>query len=108
MATAPGAVAAPPDAPVPGANKLKRQAERIARLKELKAAKYAKGKGKGKEKGKAAANASLKTPDGRLICRFYNEAAGCTRSGCSYVHCCSKCYLPSHGVTDVVACRAGA
>ena len=107
VAVMPGVVK-PPDAPAVMSNKQKRQAERITMLKELKAAKFAKGKGKGKEKGKATSNAALKTPDGRLICRFFNEASGCSRSGCSYVHCCSKCYLATHGATDVGACKPSA
>ena len=62
-----------------------------------------KGKGgKGSGKGKGGKGGKLgpfkKTPDGRLICRFFNAEQGCTRGAeCGYVNVCSKCFSPEHG-----------
>ena len=32
-----------------------------------------------------------RTPDGRNICGFYQEMAGCKKDGCKFLHVCSKC-----------------
>ena len=83
--------AAPPPAPEPagkGAGKPK------AKAKGAAASPYNnKGgkKGNGKTKYK-------KTPDGRIICRFHNSAAGCNKGNtCQYVNVCNKCLSPEHG-----------
>ena len=48
-------------------------------------------KAKGKNKGK-----NQKTPDGRRICTWYNQANGCTRVRCDYLHLCGICFEPEH------------
>ena len=54
--------------------------------------------GKGKGKGKGKLGPFKKTPDGRLICRFFNSEQGCARGAdCGYVNVCDKCYAPEHG-----------
>ena len=77
--------------------------------KKLKLQKFKEGKGakkaeKGKGKGRGGKNRSQfqKTPDGRLICNFFNGAAGCQRVGCTFVHICSKCYASDH---NFLACK---
>lgn len=48
----------------------------------------AKPKGKGKGKGKKI----RRTPDGRMICDFYNKVNGCTKGKeCDFVHVCNLC-----------------
>ena len=56
--------------------------------KEEKAGKAA---GKGKER-KENPFAGLKTQDGRLICGYYNTPGGCKKTGCKFLHACSKCW----------------
>ena len=50
----------------------------------------AKGKGKGKGKGKR------QTPDGRMICGFYNSQNGCRSSTCQFLHLCGHCFAEDH------------
>jgi hypothetical protein len=33
------------------------------------------------------------------ICRFFNMAAGCHASACTYIHRCTLCSTPTHGAT---------
>ena len=55
-----------------------------------KAAAKAKGKGKGsKTKGKMPV---VRTPDGRLVCSYFQAVEGCQKEGCSYVHVCAICF----------------
>lgn len=63
----------------------------------------AKGKGRGKGRGKG----NRKTPDGRLICDFYNRPAGCTRTPCTFVHICNLCFGPHTAFSNMCA-AAGA
>lgn len=58
----------------------------------------AKGKGKGKKIDK--------TPDGRLVCTFYNREQGCKRSPCTFLHVCNVC-MGAHPAFQNAAC-AGA
>jgi hypothetical protein len=52
-----------------------------------------KGKGKGKKGKPGRGKNSALTPDGRQICFAYNQAGGCTRQGCQYVHICNMCFI---------------
>lgn len=83
-----------PVPPAPTLSNRKRKAEAKARAKANSAHEakvvQAKPEPKGKAKGKGKKN--RQTPDGRLICDFYNKAAGCTRENCSFVHICSICF----------------
>lgn len=88
-------------------NKKRKLAERQAKWKvkselpENPGKKPNKGKGKG---GKGGGKGSLKkTPDGRLICSFFQTHAGCVKPGCQFVHCCEICY----GKHPTVECKAG-
>ena len=65
------------------------------------AGKGTKGKGAGKFKP-----SGLKTPDGRLICDYFNTAAGCKNTNCKFIHVCSACYK-GHGFLSGL-CAAGA
>jgi hypothetical protein len=59
------------------------------------------GKGSGKGAGKKGGKSQLKrTPDGRLICQFYNQQNGCSRSPCDFVHICSNCFSEDHAATN--------
>ena len=84
------AIAGVPPIPVIS-NKRRKAAERVARNKSGSSkgppSSGSGGKGKGKSKSE-----NPKTPDGRLICGFYNKAAGCKKEGCTWVHVCSRCY----------------
>lgn len=77
-------------------NKKRKQAERQAKWAAQKAEavetpkKAPKGKGKGAKKG--GKSTLKKTPDGRLICSFFQTHAGCVKPGCQFVHCCEVCY----------------
>ena len=79
----------------PISTKKRKQMERIQKLKDIRAAAKGaapKGRGKGKGKGKN----ELRTPDGRLICKYFNTAEGCSRNGCTFVHICSVCHDAGH------------
>ena len=71
---------------------------RKASKAEAKAAGTPKGKGKGKGQGKRD---RVRTPDGRLVCGFWNEPGGCSKEDCTWVHVCSKCFAdhPRHQCT---------
>jgi hypothetical protein len=93
---------------------LSKKKQRLQTYKEGKSGKGAGSKGTGKgatggnskgggkgNKGAAGKNANRggqfkKTPDGRLICNFWNSAASCSRQGCTFVHVCAACYSPDH------------
>lgn len=51
---------------------------------------------KGGKAGNGGKSMLKKTPDGRLICGFFNSEAGCVKPTCRFVHVCSLCYSPTH------------
>ena len=54
-----------------------------------------KGKGKGKKgkgRGKDSGGCKSETPDGAKICYSFNQAKGCKRANCSFLHVCGKCF----------------
>jgi hypothetical protein len=55
-----------------------------------------KGKGKGKGKIDLPAGARLTSGTAQNICKFFNTAAGCSHSPCSYAHICWICDSSSH------------
>lgn len=97
--------------PQDGIAPLSKKKQKVLAWKDLKASN--KGGGGGKGGGTAGGSAGSngkgggkgnkkkggqfkKTPDGRLICNFFNSSAGCARQGCTFVHICSKCYAADH------------
>ena len=67
------------------------------------------GKGsQGKQKGKGKGKGKGKTPDGRILCKAYNTAAGCTFQNCKYVHCCSICFSTDVNHIAISCTAAGA
>ena len=45
-----------------------------------------------KDKAKTKNYRGKKTPDGRLICDFFNGPRGCNKDKCSFVHVCAWCF----------------
>ena len=67
------------------------------------------GKGsQGKQKGKGKGKGKGKTPDGRILCKAYNTAAGCTFQNCKYIHCCSICFSTDVNHIAISCTAAGA
>ena len=79
---------------------ISKKKQKLQKFKEGKGAKKAE---KGKGKGGKNRSQFQKTPDGRLVCNFFNSSAGCQRQGCTFVHVCSKCYSENH---NFLACQA--
>ena len=47
-----------------------------------------------KGKGKTKSYRGKRTPDGRLVCDFFNGPRGCNKEGCGFVHVCAWCFGP--------------
>ena len=51
------------------------------------------GSGKGKPgKGKSTGGCARATPDGKNICFAFNDASGCNKTGCKFLHACGVCF----------------
>jgi hypothetical protein len=71
---------------------------RKRKLAEFRDKRKAKGKAKGSSKGDG--KSQKKTPDGRLICSFFNTEKGCVKGDeCTWVHVCSNC-LGAHSMAS--------
>ena len=52
-----------------------------------------KDKGKSKGKGKNGKGCASRTPDGKPICyKYNNQVEKCTKSRCSFLHVCGRCF----------------
>ena len=80
-----------PPPPAPGAPPA---ADQLSNKKRKAAAKDAapNKKGAGKGKGAKGGGRQRKTPDGRMICDFYNRAVGCNKTPCTFLHVCNLCF----------------
>jgi hypothetical protein len=54
---------------------------------------FAKGPGKG-GKDKTKNKTAGKTPDGKIVCRNFCTAAGCSFPNCKFLHTCNLCFKP--------------
>ena len=58
------------------------------------AGKQKRSKGAGKGKGnKGKGGCARTTPDGRSICFAFNEASGCNKKRCKFLHVCGVCFI---------------
>jgi hypothetical protein len=84
-------------------SKKRKLAARQLWLDNFKESNSNKGEGKGNKKGagkKGGKSHLKKTPDGRLICQFYNRQNGCSKATCDFVHVCSNCFSEDHAATN--------
>ena len=72
------------------------------KFEEQAGGKGKKGSGKGSKGNKGGkVTRTRKTPDGRLICDFFNKGPGCTKGeACKFVHVCNFCLAPGHGAAS--------
>jgi hypothetical protein len=87
----------------PMSSKKRKIAARALWWENNKEANSQKGGGKGNKKGagkKGGKSHLKKTPDGRLICQYYNQQNGCSRATCDFVHVCSNCFSEDHAATN--------
>jgi hypothetical protein len=89
----------------PKAEKVWQDEDKYKKVKKDKGKKKGGGKNKGGGKGKDRQDGGKgggltgNTPDGKRICFDFNNAMGCTKADCSYLHVCRVrgCFSTAHG-----------